>query len=179
LIRKRRGEQRCATCLRSEPCWPRSPLSAAAADGFDRSGQRHRWKFMDRAFAFGEPMHLRARNCAGERIAISTVAPPRRLTIWMRSSRVDRSAALLLISIATDGLTCSVAGTDLGEWLVQTGWCWIGRNIPRAGMTPFSGCGASMATDSIGSAFALKETPANCSDDANAHIRGGVSRALN
>jgi hypothetical protein len=80
-----------------------------------------RSKFKDRALAFGESTHLRARNCAGERRGISTVAEPKRPTIWMRSSRADRSAAfpINLDRYGRTVATYSVAGTDVGEWLVQ------------------------------------------------------------
>jgi endonuclease YncB( thermonuclease family) len=34
--------------------------------------------------------------------------------------------------------TCSVGGTDLGEWLVRNGLRWIGFNTRKADMTAFS-----------------------------------------
>jgi hypothetical protein len=78
-----------------------------------------RSKFKDRALGFGESTHLRARNCARERRGISTVAEPKRLTIWMRSSRADRSAAFPINLDRYERTVATYSGTDVGEWLVQ------------------------------------------------------------
>ena len=99
-----------------------------------------RWKFMESAFGSGgidapESSQL----CRGEdSLQYRCGAQAANDLDAFIARRPVNCSPLSLDPYGRTVATCSVGGTDLGEWLVRKGWRWTGLNTRRADMAKLS-----------------------------------------
>src|SRR5437868_1333649 len=138
------------------------------------------WKSMACAFASGASTRPRARNFVAATTARLTAAAPRPRMISMLLSRNAPSCVRSFRRISTSvPWRCSVAGIDLGEWLVRNGlaldWPQYSKGRYAAAQREADQAGRGMWVGSYVEPWLYRAciramgTPAGCSDDANAH----------